>query len=84
MSLYSGNKKFNIFINSANRSSIEKVYDFTIFFDNDELIINPNEGVNVNVVSSSMLNSTYNVNHWHCNTAVIIHLFWLVQVGIQT
>ena len=31
MSLYSGNKYFNIFINSANRSSIEKVYDFTIF-----------------------------------------------------
>ena len=67
MSLYSGNKVFNIYINSANRNQIEKVYDFTIFFDNDELIINPNEGVNVNVVSFSLLNSMYNVNQYSSN-----------------
>ena len=48
---YTGNKVFNIFINSANRSSTDKTYDFTIYFDNDEILINPNEGVNVNVVS---------------------------------
>jgi len=72
MSLYSGNKVFNIYINSANRNSIEKVYDFTIFFDNDELIINPNEGVNVNVVSFSMLNSMYNVNQYSSNNKFIL------------
>ena len=67
MSLYSGNKVFNIYINSANRNPVEKVYDFSIFFDNDELTINPNEGVNVNVVSFSMLNSMYNVNQYSSN-----------------
>jgi hypothetical protein len=59
---YTGNKVFNIFINSANRSSVDKSYDFNIYFDNDEINVNPNEGVNVNVVSFSMLNSMYNVN----------------------
>ena len=61
---YTGNKVFNIFINSANRSSTDKTYDFTIYFDNDEILINPNEGVNVNVVSFSLLNSMYNVNEF--------------------
>ena len=59
---FTGNKVFNIFINSANRSSVDKPYDFNIYFDNDEINVNPNEGVNVNVVSFSMLNSMYNVN----------------------
>ena len=59
---YTGNKVFNIFINSANRSSVDKSYDFNIYFGNDEINVNPNEGVNVNVVSFSMLNSMYNVN----------------------
>ena len=68
MSLYSGNKVFNIFINSANRNPLDKVYDFNIFFDNDELIINPNEGVNVNVVSFSMLN----VNQYSSNNTFIL------------
>ena len=72
MSLYSGNKIFNIYINSANRNPIDKVYDFTIFVDNEELIINPNEGVNVNVVSFSMLNSMYNVNQHSSNNTFIL------------
>ena len=72
MSLFSGNKIFNIYINSANRNQLDKVYDFTIFFDNDELIINPNEGVNVNVVSFSMLNSMYNVNQYSSNNKFIL------------
>ena len=67
MSLYSGDKVFNIYINSANRSSIEKTYDFNLHFDNDELVIHQNEGVNVNVVSFSMLNSMYNVNQYSGN-----------------
>ncbi len=41
---YTGNKVFNIFINSAKRSINEKIYDFTVFFDSDEIIDNPNEG----------------------------------------
>ena len=67
-----GNKVFNIFINSANRSSIDKSYDFNIYFDNDEININPNEGVNVNVVSFSLLNSMYNVNQYTGNNKFIL------------
>ena len=40
---------------------------FNIYFDNDEINVNPNEGVNVNVVSFSMLNSMYNVNQYSGN-----------------
>ena len=69
---YTGNKVFNIFINSANRSSIDKSYDFNIYFDNDEININPNEGVNVNVVSFSMLNSMYNVNQHTGNNKFVL------------
>jgi hypothetical protein len=61
---YTGNKVFNIFINSANRSINDKTYDFTVYFESDEIIVNPNEGVNVNVVSFSLLNSMYNVNEF--------------------
>jgi len=70
---YTGNKIYNIFINSANRNPIEKTYDFNLFFDNDELIINPNEGVNVSVVSFSLLNSMYNVNQYTSNNTFILH-----------
>ena len=67
-----GNKVFNIFINSANRSSSDKSYDFTIFLDNDEILINPNEGVNVNVVSFSLLNSMYNINQHAGNNKFVL------------
>ena len=70
---YTGNKVYNIFISSLNRNSIEKTYDFNLFFDNDELIINPNEGVNVSVVSFSLLNSMYNVNQYTGNNTFILH-----------
>ena len=69
---HTGNKVFNIFINSANRSSVDKSYDFNIYFDNDEINVNPNEGVNVNVVSFSMLNSMYNVNQHTGNNKFVI------------
>ena len=69
---YSGNKVYNIYINSANRSSVDKSYDFNIYFDNDEINVNPNEGVNVNVVSFSLLNSMYNVNKYSGNNTFII------------
>ena len=67
-----GNKVFNVFINSANRSSNEKSYDFTIFFDSDEIKVNPNEGVNINVVSFSLLNSMYNVNQRTGNNKFVL------------
>ena len=67
-----GNKVFNIFINSANRSVNDKSYDLTVYFDSDEIIVNPNEGVNVNVVSFSMLNSMYNVNQNTGNNKFIL------------
>ena len=49
-----GNKVFNLYINSANRSDTERPYDFTVFFDNEEIIINLNDGVNVNVASMKL------------------------------
>ena len=69
---YTGNKVFNVYINSANRSSVDKSYDFNIYFDNDEINVNPKEGVNVNVVSFSLLNSMYNVNQYTGNNKFIL------------
>jgi hypothetical protein len=69
---YTGNKEFNVYINSANRSPVDKSYDFNIYFDNDEINVNPNEGVNVHVVSVSLLNSMYNVNQYTGNNKFIL------------
>lgn len=52
----------NLYISSANRNSSEKTYDYHLFFNNNEIIVNSNEGVNVSVVGFSLLNSMYNVN----------------------
>ena len=68
-----GNKVYNIFINSANRSSTDKSYDFSVFFDNDEILVNNNEGVNVNIASFSLLNSMYNVNQHTKNNTFLLH-----------
>ena len=62
-----GNKIYNLYISSSNRLSSEKPYDFTIYFDNDDILVNPNEGMNINLVSFSMLNSIYNVNQYTGN-----------------
>lgn len=62
----------NIFINSANRNKQEKNYDFSIFFDNDEIIVKQNEAVNVNVVSFSILNSMYNINQYTNNSSFVL------------
>jgi hypothetical protein len=34
------------------------------FFDNDEIKVNPNESVNINVVSFCLFNSMYNFNEF--------------------
>lgn len=62
----------NIFINSANRNKLESCFDFNIFFDNDEIIVRPNEAVNINVVSFSILNSMYNVNQYTNNSSFVL------------
>ena len=67
-----GNKVYNVFINSTNRSPLENSYDFNLFFDNNEIVIGENEGINVNVVSFSMLNSMYNVNQYSSNNTFIL------------
>lgn len=67
LSSISGNKIFNIFISSANRTPGDFPYDFSVYFDNDEIIVSQNEAVNVNVVSFSLLNSMYNVNKYSGN-----------------
>lgn len=54
-------KKFNFFISSKNRDKNEKVYDFNVYLNN-QIIVGKNEGININVMSFSMLNSMYNVN----------------------
>ena len=68
-----GNKVYNIYISSANKSANDKPYDFTIFFDNDEIMVEKNEGVNVNIVSFSLLNSMYNVNQYSRNNIFTLH-----------
>ena len=68
-----GNKVYNIFINSANRSSTDKPYDFSVFFDNDEITVNGNEGVNINIASFSLLNSMCNVNEYTKNNTFLLH-----------
>ena len=55
------NKKYNIFINSKNRDKNENVYDFNIYLKN-QIFISKNEGININVMSFSMMNTMYNVN----------------------
>jgi len=67
-----GNKVYNIFINSANRNILDKSYDFSVYFDNDEILVNNNEGVNVNVVSFSLINSMYNVNQYSNNNTFTV------------
>ena len=57
-----GNKIYNLYINSANRDITDKTYDFNVYLEDGNISVNPNEGLNVNVVSFHMLNSMYNVN----------------------
>ena len=43
-----------------------------MYFNNDEIHVNPNEGVNINVVSFSLLNSMSNVNQYTGNNSFIL------------
>jgi hypothetical protein len=65
------NKKFNLFISSKNRDTNERVYDYNLYLKN-QILVGKNEGVNINVMSFSMLNSMYNVNPVTKNNTFII------------
>jgi hypothetical protein len=52
---------YNLFINSKNRNSSEKPYDFTLLLKN-QIIVKQNEYINVNVMSFNMINSMYNIS----------------------
>ena len=67
-----GNKIHNLYISSLNRAEYDKAYDFSIYFDSEDILVNPNEGMNVNVVSFSMLNSMYNVNSHTGNKFILL------------
>ena len=52
---------YHLFINSKNRLANQTIYDFTVYLKN-QIIVGRNQGINISVMSFSMLNSMYNVN----------------------
>lgn len=56
-----------LYINSKNRSSNEKIYDFTVLLNNP-INLNRNQAVNISVIGFSMLNTDYNLKG--CNFAL--------------
>ena len=68
---------YNLYINSKNRLSSEKTYDFNLYLQN-QIIVNKNQGININVMSFSMINSMYNINETN-NTfhIVLVSMSWL-------
>lgn len=55
-------KSHYIYINSKNRSPNENIYDFNVILNNP-IIVNRNQGINISVVSFSMLNTDYNLRN---------------------
>jgi hypothetical protein len=55
------NKTYYLYINSKNRPSNENTYDFNLYLQN-QIIVGKNQGLNVSVMSFSMINSMYNIN----------------------
>ena len=53
-------KSHYIYINSKNRSSNEKIYNFNVYLKNP-IVANRNQGINCSVVGFSMLNIDYNL-----------------------
>lgn len=52
---------YNLFINSKNRNSSEKSYDYTLMLKN-QIMVKQNEYINVSVMSFHMINSMYNIS----------------------
>lgn len=55
-------KSHYIYISSKNRNSNENIYDFNVILNNP-IIVNRNQGINISVVSFSMLNTDYNLRN---------------------
>lgn len=55
------NKIYFLYINSRNRLPNEKVNDFSLYLKN-QIMVGKNQGLNVSVMSFSMINSMYNIN----------------------
>lgn len=55
------NKTYYLYINSKNRPSNENTYDFNLYLQN-QIVVDKNQGLNITVMSFSMINSMYNVN----------------------
>jgi len=55
-------KSHYLYISSKNRSESEEIYDFNVILNNP-IIMNRNQGVNISVVSFSMMNTDYNLRN---------------------
>lgn len=55
------NQTYHLFVNSKNRMPNDSIYNFNIYLKN-QIIAGKNQGINISVMSFSMLNSMYNVN----------------------
>jgi hypothetical protein len=53
-------KSHYLYISSKNRSSSENIYNFNVILNNP-IILNRNQGVNISVISFSMMNTDYNL-----------------------
>lgn len=53
-------KSHYIYINSKNRISSEKIYNFNVILNNP-IIANKNQGINISVIGFSMMNTDYNL-----------------------
>jgi hypothetical protein len=53
-------KSHYLYISSKNRNSSEKIYDFNVLLNNP-IILNRNQGINISVISFSMMNTDYNL-----------------------
>ena len=65
------NQTYHLFINSKNRLANQTIYDFTVYLKN-QIIAGKNQGINISVMSFSMLNSMYNVNPTIKNNTFIL------------
>lgn len=80
-------KSHYIYINSKNRSPNENIYDFNVILNNP-IIVNRNQGINISVVSFSMLNTDYNLkncsfylNQYDINGTYIITFIYDIPDG---
>lgn len=74
---------YNLFINSKNRNSNEKSYDYTLMLKN-QIMVKNNEYINVNVMSFNMINSMYNVSSILKNNTFDIEKRTLADVFVSS